>query len=82
MLQAAIAEVDRYRSMDQLIPSVYNVVTVAALEVRTLSYRYICAVFNGFMQFNMAINIANMVPTDPKVFFTSTRLVSTTSCVF
>lgn len=32
LLQAAIAEVERYRSMDRLIPSVHNVVTVATLE--------------------------------------------------
>lgn len=33
LLQLALAEVERYRSMDRLIPSVHNVVTVAALEV-------------------------------------------------
>lgn len=33
LLQATIAEVERYRSMDRLIPSFHNVVTVAALEV-------------------------------------------------
>lgn len=33
LLKAAIVEVERYRSMDRLIPSVHNVVTVAALEV-------------------------------------------------
>ena len=35
LLKSALTEVDRYRSMDRLIPSVHNVVTVAALEVRT-----------------------------------------------
>jgi transcription initiation factor TFIID subunit 2 len=33
LLSAAISEVERYRSMDRLIPSVHNIVTVAALEV-------------------------------------------------
>ena len=33
LLQLAVSEVERYRSMDRLIPSVHNVVTVAALEV-------------------------------------------------
>lgn len=33
LLKAAIGEVERYRSMDRLIPSVHNVVTVSALEV-------------------------------------------------
>ncbi|THH09339.1 hypothetical protein EW145_g2091 [Phellinidium pouzarii] len=55
LLQAAIAEVERYRSMDRLIPSVHNVVTVAALE------------------FHVMLAMANLVPSDPKVFLTSTR---------
>ena len=33
LIKLAIAEVDRYRSMDRLIPSPHNVVTIAALEV-------------------------------------------------
>lgn len=33
LMKAAISEVERYRSMDRLIPSSHNVVTVAALEV-------------------------------------------------
>jgi transcription initiation factor TFIID subunit 2 len=33
LLQAALAEVDRYRSMDRLIPSAHNVVTIASIEV-------------------------------------------------
>ena len=33
LLDAAVAEVERYRSMDRLIPSLNNAVTVAALEV-------------------------------------------------
>ena len=34
LMHKAIAEVDRYRNMDRLIPSFHNVVTIAALEVR------------------------------------------------
>lgn len=33
LLQRSKAEVERYRSMDRLIPSAHNLVTVAALEV-------------------------------------------------
>jgi transcription initiation factor TFIID subunit 2 len=33
LLKQSLAEVDRYRSMDRLIPSTHNNVTVAALEV-------------------------------------------------
>lgn len=33
LLNAAISEVERYRSMDRLIPSLINAVTVATLEV-------------------------------------------------
>lgn len=36
LLKLTLAEVDRYRSMDRLIPSTHNVVTVSALEVRIL----------------------------------------------
>lgn len=34
LVKSAIAEIDRYRSMDRLIPSPHNVVTIAAMEVR------------------------------------------------
>jgi len=34
LVKQTIAEVDRYRSMDRLIPSFHNIVTTAALEVR------------------------------------------------
>jgi transcription initiation factor TFIID subunit 2 len=34
LLQQTISEVERYRSMDRLIPSYHNIVTIAALEVR------------------------------------------------
>lgn len=33
LLKQTLAEVDRYRSMDRLIPSPHNIVTIAALEV-------------------------------------------------
>lgn len=33
LLKQALAEIDRYRSMDRLIPSAHNVVTIAAIEV-------------------------------------------------
>ena len=33
VLKAAISEVDRYRSMDRLIPTFHNAVTVAVIEV-------------------------------------------------
>ena len=33
LLRVARAEVERYRSMDRLVPSAHNVVTIAALEV-------------------------------------------------
>lgn len=32
LLKQAVAEVDRYRSMDRLIPSVHNVVSIATIE--------------------------------------------------
>lgn len=36
LLKRGVEEIDRYRSMDRLIPSPHNVVTIAALEVRTV----------------------------------------------
>lgn len=36
LLKQALAEVDRYRSMDRLIPSYHNVVTIAVIEVSDL----------------------------------------------
>ncbi|KAI0049299.1 hypothetical protein FA95DRAFT_1538598 [Auriscalpium vulgare] len=36
LLKESLAEVDRYRSMDRLIPSPHNVVTIAALEFRLI----------------------------------------------
>lgn len=37
LLKQAIAEVDRYKSMDRLIPSVHNVVSIATIEVRAVT---------------------------------------------
>lgn len=34
LVKQTVAEIDRYRSMDRLIPSPHNIVTIAALEVR------------------------------------------------
>ena len=39
LLKQSLSEVDRYRSMDRLIPSPHNVVTMATLEVRLASSR-------------------------------------------
>ena len=38
LLKQALAEVDRYRSMDRLIPTYHNVVTVAVIEVGVMTY--------------------------------------------
>lgn len=43
LLTHALSEVDRYRSMDRLIPTYHNVVTVAVIEVQfTLTIRFRC----------------------------------------
>ncbi|KAI0348152.1 hypothetical protein BDW22DRAFT_1480005 [Trametopsis cervina] len=36
LLKQALAEIDRYRSMDRLIPSIHNVVSIATLEFYTI----------------------------------------------
>lgn len=38
LLKQIVAEVDRYRSMDRLIPSPHNSVTIAAMEVCPLIF--------------------------------------------
>jgi transcription initiation factor TFIID subunit 2 len=38
LLKQALTEIDRYKSMDRLIPSVHNVVSIATLEVRGVSH--------------------------------------------
>ncbi|KAF8899169.1 hypothetical protein BD779DRAFT_64933 [Infundibulicybe gibba] len=55
LVKQTMAEVDRYRSMDRLIPSPHNIVTIAALE------------------FYMIIGIANLIPSQTRVFFPLTR---------
>ncbi|KAG6333744.1 hypothetical protein ID866_5345, partial [Astraeus odoratus] len=55
LLKQAVDEVNRYRSMDRLIPSHHNVVTTAALECHLL------------------LMIANLVPSDLRIFFPLTR---------
>ncbi len=37
LLKQSLSEADRYRSMDRLIPSPHNVVTIATLEVSMVS---------------------------------------------
>ncbi|KAH9929687.1 uncharacterized protein B0H18DRAFT_995740 [Fomitopsis serialis] len=55
LLKQALAEVDRYRSMDRLIPTYHNVVTIAVVE------------------FHLMLSVANLVPHDPRIFFSLTR---------
>ncbi|TFL06150.1 hypothetical protein BDV98DRAFT_558917 [Pterulicium gracile] len=55
LVKLALQEVDRYRSMDRLIPSTHNIVTIAALE------------------FYLLMTLANLIPSDPKLFFSLTR---------
>jgi transcription initiation factor TFIID subunit 2 len=38
LLNEAISEVQRYQSMDRLIPSVHNIVTIATLEVHSAPF--------------------------------------------
>lgn len=54
LLKSSLAEVDRYRSMDRLIPSPHNVVTIAALEVCYLydSKKAVTDVVNSFILYS------------------------------
>ncbi|KAF5392476.1 hypothetical protein D9757_002262 [Collybiopsis confluens] len=53
LLKQTLTEVDRYRSMDRLIPSVHNIVTIAALEV---------GVFNNNLAVTLMITQGNYTP--------------------
>lgn len=73
LLQAAMTEVERYRSMDRLIPSIHNVVTVASLEVSYLIISAYEMETNLGYQFHVMLAMANLIPSDPKIFLLSTR---------
>jgi transcription initiation factor TFIID subunit 2 len=72
LLQQALAEVDRYRSMDRLIPSFHNVVTLAAVDVSG----YVAKATTGLtkhLQFYLLLSLADLIPSDPRTFFPLTR---------
>jgi transcription initiation factor TFIID subunit 2 len=48
VLELAIAEVDRYREMDRLNPSLHNSISIAALEVHLIFFGkplWICSLY-------------------------------------
>ncbi len=51
LLNRALAEVDRYRSMDRLIPTYHNVVTVAVIEVTfsSICLKRFCLTVHSFI---------------------------------
>ena len=62
LLKQAVTEIDRYRSMDRLIPSVHNVVSIATIEVPR-RHTFIPASTDAF-QFNLLLSVANLIPHD------------------
>ena len=73
LVKLAIAEVERYRSMDRLIPSPHNVVTIAVLEVRTELDTLIPYLSSIHTQFYLVLTLASLVPSNPRIFFPLTR---------
>lgn len=71
LLAAAVAEVDRYRSMDRLVPSTHNIVTIAALEVSHT--RLLQDLIQTAIQFNLIVSMANLIPNDSKPFLACSR---------
>lgn len=71
LLKQSLSEVDRYRSMDRLIPSPHNVVTMATLEVSIdiLGGRHSF----DTKQFRLILSVAGLIPNDPRVYFPLTR---------
>ena len=72
LLKQALSEIDRYRSMDRLIPSLHNVVTVAAIEVGVQLTMNV-SLLNWAAQFHMLLAMAGLVAHDPSLFFPMTR---------
>ncbi len=73
LLKQAITEIDRYRSMDRLIPSVHNVVSIATLEVRRfLDVSCLLILLIG-VQFHTILGLANLIPYDARILIPLTR---------
>jgi transcription initiation factor TFIID subunit 2 len=64
--------VDRYRSMDRLIPSPHNVVTIATLEVGLIVLGDMLP-FDVGHKFRLILSVAGLIPNDPRVYFPLTR---------
>ena len=73
LLQQALVEIDRYRSMDRLIPSVHNVVSIATIEVRLTHIRPYMQL--SISQFSLLLGVANLIPNDLRMFIPLTRSV-------
>lgn len=71
LVKLALQEVDRYRSMDRLIPSTHNIVTIAALEVSSTIVPQ--KTLLTILKFYLLMTLANLIPSDPKLFFSLTR---------
>jgi hypothetical protein len=65
LLNRTVAEVERYRSMDRLIPSLHNVVTIAALEVGSfIISRYgILTLLSSFSSFSVLRTSFQVTPS-------------------
>lgn len=73
ILDAAVAEVDRYRDMDRVIPSWRNAITVSTLEV---NYHFSTSFsLLTLPQFNLMLMMANCIPNNPIFFLLYTRSV-------
>lgn len=80
LLKEAVSEVDRYRSMDRLIPSVHNVVSIATIEVsQLLSLRH--ALTHIHQQFYLLLSVANLIPHDTRMLIPLTRYDKTLDLV-
>jgi transcription initiation factor TFIID subunit 2 len=75
LVKQTMAEVDRYRSMDRLIPSPHNIVTIAALEVSISWKSFALTPCLTVSQFYLVLTLANLIPSHPRVFFPPTRCV-------
>ena len=71
LLKQSLSEVDRYRSMDRLIPSPHNVVTIATLEVSLISLVAHLGLTSN--QFRLILSVTGLIPNDPRVYFPLTR---------
>ncbi len=83
LLKGIVAEVDRYRSMDRLIPSSHNIVTIAALEAspHSVSVCYtITEYFPSFIWFSVSQISSQIIRQSSSLLLGTVRFYQPVKC--